>query len=230
MPGPFPYEWLTFDCYGTLIDWEEGIWRAFKPLLEKASRKVSLQEFLALYGELESEEERVWRPYRDVLRAVCKRMAQILGIDLAPREEEILLESLPSWKPFPEVNEALVGLKERGFSLAIISNIDNDLLAHSLRHFAVDFDLLITAEDARCYKPHQAIFSFAFQRLSVSPPAILHVAQSLFHDISPASSQGWRTCWVKRPGRDPYGATPKAFAQPDFIISNLLQLIDLLEK
>jgi len=225
MSGPF--EWITFDCYGTLIDWEEGILKALEPLLSRAARRPSPAELLALYGRLESEVERTWRPYREVLRLVCQEMARALGVSLRPQEKDLLVESLPHWLPFPEVNEALESLKARGFKLAIISNIDRDLLAATLRHFSVPFDLLVTAEEARCYKPYPAIFSLAARKLAAKPAEILHVAQSLFHDISPARKFGWKTCWVRRPGRDPYGATPRASAEPDFIVSDLREILKL---
>ncbi len=218
------FEWITFDCYGTLIDWEKGILEAIGPFIERACRKPSAVELLSLYARLESEEEKTWRPYREVLERVADGLAKALGIELLPEERGFLVKSLPTWKPFPEADIALKMLKTYGFKLAIISNIDNDLLARTLRHFTVDFDLVVTAEEARCYKPYRKIFLLAAQKLAVSPSKILHVGQSLFHDIVPASALGWKTCWVKRPGRDPYGATPRASAEPDFIVSDLREI------
>ncbi|WP_457755619.1 haloacid dehalogenase type II [Thermodesulfatator indicus] len=217
------FEWVTFDCYGTLIDWETGILKALKPIfaLEDA-------EILKLYARFESEAERTWKPYREILKEVALKFFDHFGLKPDPGQENILWQSLPSWPPFPEVKEALAGLKKAGFKFAIISNIDNDLLAKSVAQMGVSFDALITAEEARSYKPGQAIFELAETRLSVSPERIFHVAQSLFHDIAPAKERGWTTCWVKRPSRDPFGATPPAEARPDFVISELREVIKII--
>ncbi len=225
-----PLKWITFDCYGTLIDWEEGILKSLTPFLKRASKDVSPKRLLALYATLESEAEKEWRPYREVLQIVGTKITQALGIPLKDSERDFLVRALPFWRPFPEANETLFALKARGFKLAIISNIDNDLLAQTLKHFEVSFDLLVTAEEARCYKPYPAIFSLAQEKLKSPPSEIFHVAQSLFHDISPARRLGWKTCWVRRPGRDPHGATPRVEAQPDFTISNLKEILPLLEE
>ncbi len=220
--------WLSFDCYGTLIDWETGIWEALKPLLKRSSRAPSLPELLRIYGKVESQLEKTYRPYREILQEAVREIAKLLQIELLPGEENLLVDTLPSWRPFPEVNETLQALKERGFKLAILSNIDQDLLAATLKHFSVNFDLLVTAEEARAYKPDLRVFELFLEKARVQPDQILHVAQSLFHDIAPARTLGIPTCWVRRPGRDPYGATPPAEAQPDFVIPDLSALPTLL--
>ena len=225
-----PFEWLTFDCYGTLIDWEEGILKAIEPFLTRAGLSFDPQEILSLYGRLESEAEKEWRPYRQVLQEVGKALAKHLGFELLPGEEDFLVKSLPFWRPFPEVNAVLSALREQGLSLAIISNIDQDLIAATLKHFTVSFQAVITAEEARCYKPGRAIFERALRRLEVPKEKILHVGQSLFHDIAPAKKLGLRTVWVRRPGRDPYGATPPAEARPDWTIPSLEGLLKLLQN
>ncbi len=225
-----PFEWLTFDCYGTLIDWEEGILKAIEPFLTRAGLSFDPQEILSLYGRLESEAEKEWRPYRQVLQEVGKALAKHLGFELLPGEEDFLVKSLPFWRPFPEVNAVLSALREQGLSLAIISNIDQDLIAATLKHFTVSFQAVITAEEARCYKPGRAIFEMALRRLGVPKEKILHVGQSLFHDIAPGKKLGLRTVWVRRPGRDPYGATPPAEARPDWTIPSLEGLLKLLQN
>ncbi len=224
------FEWLSFDCYGTLIDWEEGLLKAIEPFLTRAGLSSKPLEILSLYGRLESEAEKEWRPYRQVLQEVGKALAKHLGFELLPGEEDFLVKSLPSWRPFPEVNSVLRALRKQGFSLAIISNIDQDLIAATLKHFTVPFQAVITAEEARCYKPGRAIFEKALRRLGVSKEKILHVGQSLFHDIAPAKRLGLRTVWIQRPGRDPFGATPPAEAHPDWTISSLEDLLNLLHK
>ncbi len=216
-----PFKWVTFDCYGTLIDWEEGILKALSPYL----KDVSPAEVLRLYARFESEAEKTWRPYREVLKMVARKLFTHFG--LKPREE-VFLENLPHWRPFPEVNQALKLIKEKGLKTAIISNIDRDLLAQTLRHFTVSFDLLVTAEEARAYKPHPEIFALAKRQLRCAPQEVLHVGQSLFHDIVPARREGWVTCWVRRPGRDPFGATPQATGKPHFSVSSLFELLNFL--
>ncbi len=224
MSGPF--EWISFDCYGTLIDWEEGILTALAPFLARVPNSPEPAEILRLYARFESEAEREWRPYREVLRIVARNFQALLGLELDP---DLFVVSLPSWKPFPEVNEALSRLREKGLKLAIISNIDRDLLAETLKHFSVPFEVLVTAEEARAYKPYPPIFSLAMARFSCAPEKVFHVGQSLFHDILPARKIGWYTCWVKRPGRDPFGATPPVQGKPDYTVPDLLAVAELVE-
>ena len=218
---------VTFDCYGTLIDWEEGILSALKPFLARLASPVSEKEVLKQYAQLEKEAEKRWRPYREVLREVFVGLAQSLGFPFSPGEEETLVKSLPSWPPFPEVNETIKGLASRGIPWAIISNIDQDLLEETLRHFDHRPTWTITAEEARAYKPEKAIFILALQKLGTPREEILHVGQSLFHDIAPAKALGLATCWVQRPDRDPFGATPPTQAEPDFVVKDLRQILDL---
>ncbi len=222
------FAFVTFDCYGTLIDWENGILSALKPFLERLKERPSTQEILALYAELESQAERHWKPYRLVLQEVMQGLAKRLGFELGPEEEETLVRSLPAWPPFPETNPTLEGLKAHQIPWAIISNIDEDLLAKTLRHFTARPDLVVTAEEARAYKPREEIFALALKKIGLPSEKILHVGQSLFHDVSPAKALGFVTCWVKRPGRDPYGATPPAEAKPDYVVANLKEILKLL--
>ncbi|OAQ21214.1 haloacid dehalogenase type II [Thermosulfurimonas dismutans] len=221
------FSWITFDCYGTLIDWETGILETIAPLLERSGLELESLSVLRAYGKLESRFEREYRPYREVLCLVLKGLRERLGFDLQPGEEELLVKSLPEWPPFPEVNFILRELKNRGFRLGIISNIDRDLMAETLKHFVVDFDLVLTAEEARTYKPDPKIFELAFERIGEPRERILHVGQSLFHDIAPARKLGLKTCWVKRPGRDPYGATPPTEVETDLVVSDLSGLLAL---
>ena len=222
--------WISFDCYGTLIDWEKGILNTLKPLLKRSALKVDPLKVLRLYGELESHFEKNYRPYREVLKLVLRALAERLGFELRPSEEYLLAETLPNWRPFPEVNETLLSLKDRGVKLALISNTDRDLLSETMRLFSVAFDLVVIAEEARTYKPDPEIFELMLRRMGAPRSQILHVGQSLFHDIVPARRLGLTTCWVKRPGRDPYGATLPVEAEPDFVISDLSGLLTLLSS
>ncbi|NPB09813.1 MAG: haloacid dehalogenase type II [Thermodesulfobacteria bacterium] len=220
---------VTFDCYGTLIDWETGILEALNPFLQRLPEPPTPLEVLALYAELESQAERHWRPYKEVLVNVMVNLARRLNFTLHPGEEEALVRSLPSWPPFPETNACLKMLEERKMPWAIISNIDQDLISETLKHFCCRPALVVTAEEARAYKPHPAIFELALKKASLPPERILHVGQSLFHDIAPAKRLGFKTCWVKRPDRDPYGATPRTQADPDYVVQSLVEIPDLLE-
>lgn len=224
------YEVLSFDCYGTLIDWESGILGALQPLLQRHGLALRDEEVLELYAELEAQaEQREPRPkYREVLREVVRQFGARLGFLPTPAEVDSLAESLPNWRPFPDTVEALRALKRR-FKLAIISNVDDELFASSARHLGVEFDWVITAEQAGSYKPELEIFKFALRRIGLPPERILHVAQSIYHDIIPAKKLGLATVWVNRSkGREGFGATPRAHGEPDLEVPDLGRLVSLM--
>ncbi|WP_022854000.1 haloacid dehalogenase type II [Thermodesulfatator atlanticus] len=223
------FKWVSFDCYGTLIDWEKGIISALSPYLAMLQSSPTEREILRLYARLESLAEKTWKPYRLVLEEVAQGMFQTFGLTVTKEMKELFWRTLPSWKPFPEVKAALLSLKSQGFKIAIISNIDPDLLEKSLEQIGASFDELVTAYEARCYKPYPEIFALAEKKFSSAPQEIFHVAQSLFHDVAPARQRGWTTCWVRRPGRDTFGATPKAEAFPDYTVSSLAEIPELLK-
>ncbi|WP_456431228.1 HAD family hydrolase [Thermosulfuriphilus sp.] len=221
-------EVLTFDCYGTLIDWERGILEALRPFLQAGS--PSEEEILALYARIEAEEERRFRPYKEILRSVARRIAQELGFSPEEEFDEIFIASLPHWPPFSDI-PLLKEFKAEGFRLAIISNTDEDLLAASVAKMGIHFDWLITAEEAKCYKPGRDIFLMAMDKIGLPQNLLLHVAQSHYHDLLPAKDLGIKTVWLnRRAGRSPYGATPPAQGEPDFICRNLYELSDLLKN
>ncbi len=224
----YDFEFVTFDCYGTLIDWETGILKALEPFLKGLEPRPGASEILSLYAELESQAELTWKPYRMVLQEVMQGLSRRLRFPLKPGEEKALVLSLPYWMPFPETNPTLKRLQTRGIPWAIISNIDRDLLEATLKHLNVRPNLIVTAEEARAYKPQLSIFKQALQKIGLPREKILHVGQSLFHDIAPARSLGLATCWVRRPERDPYGATPPASAEPDFVVSRLDEICSIL--
>lgn len=191
------YDVITFDCYGTLIDWESGIAAAFGPDFDR-------QEIIRLHAEIEPLVEHDYRPYRDVLTETAKRIGDRLG---RPTDGRFLADSLPSWQPFPDTNPALERLRAAGHRLGILSNIDDDLIALTRRHFTVDFDLVITAQQVRSYKPGHAHFTTA--RASLGNARWLHAAQSNFHDVVPANALGIASAWVNRKGDRPLpGGTP----------------------
>ena len=215
---------LTFDCYGTLIDWETGIFSALRPMLERHKKSISDQELLELYGDLELGAEQPYQLYSDVLRTVVRGFGQRLGFTPSQAEQDSLPQSLPSWEPWPDTVEALRRLRTR-YQLAIISNVDDSLFATTRPKLGVDFDHIITAQQARCYKPGISIFELALERVRLDPTQILHVGQSVYHDVVPAKSLGMGTVWVNRASARPgVGAVKSATATPDWEIRDLATL------
>jgi 2-haloacid dehalogenase len=208
---------LTFDCYGTLIDWESGILGAVQPILRAHGIRRSDDEVLRLYGELEAAAEHdEFKPYREILRDVMRGLGQRLGFAPTDAEADALPNSIASWPPFHDSVAALAKLKQR-FRLVVISNIDDDLFAHSARLLNQPFDFAVTAQQARSYKPSRNNFAVALRRIGLPKDQVCHVAQSLFHDIAPARELGLASVWInRRKGRTGPGATPPARGiQPD---------------
>jgi len=216
---------LTFDCYGTLIDWESGILAAVQPLLTRhgvsAAAEAILQRFVRHEARLEMQS---WRPYREVLRAVMVALSADFHHSLPDRENDVLAESLPTWPPFPDTLPALQKLSKH-FPLTILSNTDDSLFAQTQKRLNIEFAHVITAQQLKSYKPGQAHFHEALRRLGVPPSQILHVAQSLYHDHVPAKRLGLRSAWVTRPSRLPAtGLAPEARVTADVIVPNLATL------
>ncbi len=204
------FQVLTFDCYGTLIDWETGLLAALRPILQAHGKTLSDSELLKLYSELEAKEEAgPYRRYREVLERILAAIGDRLGFTPSTDETGSLPESIRRWPPFPDTIAALRRLKSR-YKLAIISNIDDALFAHSARLLQVPFDAVITAEQCRSYKPSLNNFHTAMQQLGVGADAILHCAESRFHDVAPARQLDIASVWVNRhaarPGPSASGA------------------------
>ena len=201
---------LTFDCYGTLIDWENGILEALRSAYPE-SRGVDDErlsaEFHAIQNRLKTGGR--YRTYRSLLTEVAGELAAGRGWDASPHVAASVPESLPGWRPFPDTGDALRRLAAAGATLGILSNVDDDLLSGTLEHFPVRFDRLGTAERLRSYKPAPAHFELGAAWARESGGPWLHVAQSLFHDVVPATRLGIRTVWVNRrledvtPGAEP---------------------------
>ncbi len=221
-------EVLTFDCYGTLIDWETGIFSALKPVLAAHGKSVSDADILELYGEFEAQAETgAYASYREVLRSVVRSFGKQFAFTPTVAEVELLASSVPHWRPWPDTVRALKKLHAR-YRLGIISNIDNDLLDTTRRYLSVDFATITTAQQARCYKPALEIFRMALDQTGVSPDRIMHVGQSVYHDVLPAQSLGLRTVWVNRPSpRAGVGAVRRAEGKPDLEVPDLRTLSDL---
>ena len=222
---------LTFDCYGTMIDWEGGIFAALRPLLAAHDKKLSDSALLALYAELEvTAEQGKYLRYREVLQSVVRGFGQHLGFSPTAAEVCSLPESLATWQPFPDTVEALRKLSSR-YQLAVISNIDDDLFAASASKLEVAFSHVITAEQAGCYKPCMNIFRLAEKRIGVSRGLWLHAGQSIYHDVIPAQSLGLATVWVNRRSPRPgAGAAKAAAAKPDLEVPDLRTLAKLAEN
>lgn len=219
---------LTFDCYGTIIDWETGILTAVNPVLERHAVSIDDAEILQLYARLEAEQEAgAYKPYKKVLMGVMSGMGDELGF--TPSEADLLAlpESVGVWPPFADSVEALQRL-QTGFELVILSNIDDDLFAATEAMLGVDFDEVITAQQIGSYKPSRQNFEVALDRLQVPRQQVLHVAQSLFHDHAPAKQLGFTTVWVNRPSRCPgVGVAPHTRCSPDLEIPDLGSLVEL---
>jgi 2-haloacid dehalogenase len=221
---------LTFDCYGTLIDWETGIFSALRPILAAHDKAITDSAILQMYSALEAEAEQgEFQPYRDVLQSVVRGFGQRLGFTPTAVQMRSLPESLATWRPFPDTVPALRELKKR-YQLAVISNVDDDLFASTAPQLKVSFDHVITAGQARCYKPGLEIFKMALSRIGVPVGQILHVAQSIYHDMIPAKSLGISTVWVNRPSPRPgAGASKAAQANPDLEVANLTTLVKAIQ-
>ena len=223
-----PFRCISFDCYGTLIDWESGLLSALRPVIAAHGIEISDSDLLRLYGELEAaEQKRSYRRYREVLKAVVFGLGERLSFRASLAEAESLPESLARWQPFPDTVASLRRLHER-YKLAIISNIDDDLFAHSAKLLQVEFDAVTTAQQAQAYKPSHKIFELAFSKIGLPRAEILHAGQSLYHDAAPARELGLHSVWVNRPSRRPNaGATMNASVKPDVEVSSLKALSDL---
>ena len=217
------FEWVSFDCYGTLVDWETGISAAAGEVLESHGVRKSRAEVLALFADAEPKVQGSgeFLEYRTVLRRVMAAIGAGLGIRFSGSELDCLSETLPGWPVFPEVKDALSELKAR-CRLAVISNVDDDLFAGTARALGVDFDVVVTAQQVRSYKPNLRNFHAARERMAVDTGRWLHVAESLYHDIGPASELGIKSVWVDRADRG--GGTRRADAVPDLVVPDLAAL------
>ena len=195
---------LTFDCYGTLIDWETGIWGALQPLLQANDHKVSRDAALAVFGKLEPEQEHETPGllYRELLTKVHAKIARAWNIETTPTLDLAFGNSVPDWPAFPDTVEALAYLK-RHYKLVILSNVDRQSFAGANKRLGVTFDAICTAEDVGSYKPDPRNFEYLLReaaKLGLGKADILHTAQSLYHDHVPAEAMGIARCWINRRG------------------------------
>jgi 2-haloacid dehalogenase len=219
------FEVLTFDCYGTLIDWEKGILNCLRPIFAAHGKTLDDSSILQLFGEFEADcEQGTYRSYRDVLQSVVRAFGNRLNFQPTQQEVRSLPESLARWKPWPDTVAALSDLHQR-FRLCVISNVDDDLFASTAPQLQTPFDHVITAQQAGAYKPSLKIFELALQRIAAPAHRILHVGQSIYHDVVPAQSLGLTAVWVNRPSaRKGVGAVKPAEGIPDLVVSSLAEL------
>jgi 2-haloacid dehalogenase len=211
--------WATFDCYGTLIDWERGIVECFRRLWPEADGS----SLLARYHEIEPQiQHGVGIAYREVLTEALRRIAS--SVQLPLEEADVLARSLPSWPPFPDVPESLSLVRERGWRTAVLSNTDPDLLDASIANIGVPFDELITVAEAGSYKPALGHWDAFFDRTGADRSRHVHVARSIYHDIEPAGAVGLRTVWINRAAEP--SDTPRSAELPD--LAGLADALDAL--
>jgi len=221
---------VSFDCYGTLVDWESGILAALASFRSEFHVRATDDEVLEQYAALEAVMESGQHVlYKDVLRGVMRGFARRVSVPEDRLDSDLLVKSLPQWRPFPDTVESLRRLKQR-YRLAIISNTDDDLFAETARSLEVPFDFVITAEQVGAYKPSTRNFLRALDTFGVPKERWLHAAQSRFHDVAPARSLGIATVWVnRRAGKTGEGATAVSHAVPDIEVPSLSALADLAE-
>ncbi|MGH9787165.1 MAG: HAD family hydrolase [Candidatus Acidiferrales bacterium] len=224
---------ITFDCYGTLIDWEGGAKQTLRGLLEKnpalLPTEVPLDDVLEQFFQAweRAQWELIHGPYqryRDIAREAFVEVAAVHGLPLGVNEGRTFADSIAAWKPFPDTGAALENLQQHGLRLGIISNIDDDILAATVKLLGVDFDLKMTAQQARAYKPSTLPFQRALEKLALPPPQVAHAGFGFEYDMAPAAELGLRTVLVKR-ARVEFPSTP----MPDLIVADLADLASLFE-
>ncbi|MFB6098577.1 MAG: haloacid dehalogenase type II [Salinibacter sp.] len=218
------FDALSFDCYGTLVDWVQGISASLQPILRAHDVELDDEELFRHYGRFERDiQSGPYVEYQEVLQRVSRRFGDQFGITPTNAEVERFVESVGQWPPFPDTNDALRRLSE-DFRLAVVSNVDDDLFRETAHHFEVEFDEVITAEQVGAYKPSLDPLEAAFTRLGVPPNRLLHVAQSVYHDINPAGRLGLSCVWVQRYDRrfDP----PAPQHDPELTVPDLASLAD----
>jgi 2-haloacid dehalogenase len=228
MVDPSRFDALTFDCYGTLIDWEAGLLAGLRQALATAAERLDDDALLERFAVVEAElEARPYRTYRDILGTACRRIGASLGVEPDAAAVEAFGGSVVDWPAFADSRGALARLRGR-FRLGVITNCDDDLFDASAERLGRPFTWVVTAEQVGSYKPDVANFEYAFARMDVPRERILHVAQSLFHDHVPAKQLGLTTAWIdRRAGRAGSGATPPAEVTPDLTAPDMKSFADL---
>jgi 2-haloacid dehalogenase len=228
---------LTFDCYGTLIDWEAGILAVLRPWMTRVGISATDAEILGAFGEAESaaEHELPTAIYPEVLRLTHARMAKHFQVQSDSEAAELLGNSVGDWPAFADTTDALKRLQRR-FKLIVVSNVDRESFARTQRRLGIIFDAVVTAEEVGAYKPDAKMFLRAMEvakGFGAGRENILHVAQSLYHDHVPARSLGLKTIWVRRPSkRGEFGATkePGVDVKPDLVVTSMRELANVIQE
>jgi 2-haloalkanoic acid dehalogenase type II len=214
---------LTFDCYGTLIDWRNGLESHLGGLLQRKGLTSEISVY-PVYVKLEAEQEERYRSYRSILRDTAVAVAKQFNLSITPDEARAFAESVPNWKPFTDTVDALRMLGERGCKRVVLSNVDRDLLRDTLVRSKLAIDGYVTAEDVGSYKPAPAHWNRFFEKYAVTKKQTLHVAQSIYHDIVPSGKMGIANAWINR-----YGDEKPPDVNPTFVFPNLSALLDVLD-
>ena len=218
------YEVLTFDCYGTLIDWEGGMRAALASVIEKRGLSLGAEEVHRKYAEIEpSIQEGIGGRYVEVMRMGVEQTFRQYGVEVSEEEAGIFGNTLGSWPKFSDTTEALTEMKARGYKLVILSNTDENFIHQSIETIGVEFDEVITAQAVGSYKPARGHWDRMLATLGVSKEVVLHVAQSYYHDVVPATGLGFDMAWINRKGQKPWGK-----ARPDFEFRDLKSLLGML--
>lgn len=231
------FQALSFDCYGTLIDWETGILAVIRPWADDQGLDVTDAELLTVYGGNESRAEldHPLLPYPEILARSFMAVGDQLGAAVTVADGQRLGRSVADWPAFPDSHAALATLAKR-YSLVILSNVDRDSFAYSNERLGVEFDRILTAQDIGCYKPSGRNFKTLLsetERMGIAEGKLLHVAQSLFHDHVPAKKHGLPTVWInRRGGRDGWGATPapSVDVRPDWEFASMADFATAVEE
>jgi 2-haloacid dehalogenase len=224
---------LTFDCYGTLIDWENGMLNSLAPLTNKLKGRLTRNEILEAHARHESSQQRQtpFKRYRELLAVVYRRLAEEWNIPVSWDECVVYGNSIKTWPAFPDSPEALKYLKQH-YKLVILSNVDNESFAASNRRLGVEFDAIYTAEDIGSYKPSDANFEYMLNLLKsrgYERSDILHTAESMFHDHAPANRHGLASCWIyRRHAQEGFGATmhPGDMPHYDFCFNSMAEMVE----
>ena len=214
---------LTFDCYGTLIDWRTGIERELARTV--GGVKLSPPRLLAAYVEAEKSREATYKKYREVLRETIVSMSGTLGVTVTDAAAKEFASSVPRWPAFADTAEFLREMGSKGYKRYILSNVDNELLEETIRRHGLEVDGFVTAEEVRSYKPNPGHWERFFQKTGAKREELLHVAQSTYHDIIPAQHMGLAAAWVNR-----YHEPMPQGASPTFVTDNLAHLAELLDE
>ena len=217
------FKYLTFDCYGTLIDWQVGIETELRSALGPV--RLGGRELLNAYVSAEKAQESTYKKYRDVLRTTVQSMSGPLGIDVPEGAARKFAESVPRWPVFPDTRAFLHEMGSRGYKRYILSNVDDDLLEETIRRNGLDVDGFVTAEQVGSYKPVHGHWTEFMRRTGARREEILHVAQSVYHDIIPTQAMGISSAWVNR-----YREPIPGGANPLFVSDSLAHLAEVLDK